>query len=336
MTERDGGTAGRQRTGDRRTLRPEGGLETPGAGAAVPSRRWHLRFKGLKRFLRFWSLRLVFLPLAVLPPRPARLLGSGLGEVAHWCLPGLRRRARRHLRLAFPDWTEAQVRRVARAVPRWVGRTGADFLHLGARSRTALLARIAAEGREHWEAAASSGRGIVAVTGHFGNWELLGAWLATLGREVTVLYHPFPEGRLDRFVVAQRSRAGVRGLPAERRGAAAIRALRRGGVLGILIDRVPRGTGVADRFFGRECRTAEGPARLALASGAWILPVMLREGRGGYVARFEPPLEVRGEADVEAVSRRLTGILEGWIRESPEQWPWFEDRWKIRSPRERN
>lgn len=286
--------------------------------------------KAYQRFLRSYGLLLVLLPLLVLPSGMARALGALYGELAHWLLPRMRRRSHRHLSSAFPEWPAERVRRTARGVPVWIGRAGADFLHLGGRRADPLLRRIEADGWEHWRAAVGTGRGVIAVTGHFGNWELLGAWLVRLGSDVTVLYHPFHEERLDRWVLRRRQSAGVRPLSAERVGPEALRRLRRGGVLGVLIDRVPRGPGVSCRFFGRECRAASGPARLARAAGAPIVPVMLRyEGRG-YRARFEPPVRVEHETDVEDVTRRLAAVLEGWIREAPEQWPWFEDRWKSR------
>lgn len=299
----------------------------PAAGPRRPAAR---RLRAFQRLLRSYALFLVLLPLRILPERQARAIGALYGELAHWLLPGLRRRSRRHLALAFPDWSPAQVKRTARAVPRWIGRAGADFLHLGGPRADALFARIEAEGWEHWRTTAGSGQGIVAITGHYGNWELLGAWLVRLGCEVTVLYHPLHEERLDRWVLRWRRASGVRALPADPLRPEALRALRRGGVLGVLIDRIPRGPSVPCRFFSRDCRAAAGPARLALAARSPILPVMLRYEGKGYRARFEAPIRVEASEQIEAVTQRLAAVLEGWIREAPEQWPWFEDRWKMR------
>jgi KDO2-lipid IV(A) lauroyltransferase len=305
--------------------------------------------KSFKRFLRFASLFILFLPLRGLPRPAGRGFGALLGSCSWWLLPRLRRRALRNLALAYPAWPERRRERVARDVLRWIGRTGADFLRLGAPERSRLLAAVRAEGVEHWRQAVEQGRGVVVVTGHFGNWELLGAWLAAHGPPVHVVYHPFREERLDRFVRRLREAAGVRGIPETQGGFRALRALRRGEVVGVLVDRVPRGPSIECEFFGRRCRAAPGAAWLALRSRAPLVPVALWEDREGYRLRFEPALEsapARGARDVgppararpdaprvAAVTRRLTAILEGWIREAPEQWPWFYDRWKIRSRR---
>ena len=290
----------------------------------------------LRRFLRYWLLRFVLLPLAVLPPRAARVVGEACGVVAWVLLPRLRRRAARNLLLAFPAATGAWIGRTTRGVFRWVGRAGADFLRLG-RIGSSAQAIIEIEGIAHWDAARACGRGVVLATGHLGNWEVLGAWLAALGMPVWVIYHPFREERLDRFVRGRRERAGVRGIPADGTSRRAWRVLRRGEILGILIDLVPRGESVTCIFFGRECRAAPGPARLALAAGAPIVPACLVYRHGRMRVRFEAaidPAEIPAGTDPAAavgeITQRLARVLEDWIRESPEQWPWFHDRWKIR------
>lgn len=245
-------------------------------------------------------------------------------------MPRLRRRTRSHLQSAFPDWPATRREEIARGVTPWIGRTGADFLQLGRGARGTLLRDLRIEGLEHWRDAASAGAGIVATTGHFGHWELLGAWFATLGPTVTVLYHPFPEERLARLVRSIRERAGVEALSAEGNLGSALRALRRGGVLGVVIDRPPRGGGIEDWFYGRPCRTAPGAARIAWLAGAPLLPAALWSERDRYRVSLRAPLWVRAEEEVADITRRLTGILEEQIRVAPEQWPWFENRWKVR------
>lgn len=299
-------------------------------------RAWRAGRAGFRRFLRYWSLRLILLPIAVLPPRAARRASGLYGWIAWRVLAGLRRRTRARLRLAFPDKRAEWVERTGRGVFLWVGRAGADFLHLD-RLDQLDLGRIEIEGQGYWESVRGAGRGVIVVTGHLGNWELLGGWLAASGATVRVLYHPFREKRLERFVRSRRTRVGVHGISAEGTSLRALRALRRGEILGILIDRVPRGEAVTCRFFGRECQATPGPVRLARAARVPILPASLVYRRGGVRIRFEAPIAPEEFVDpapagatVEEITRRLTRTLEDWIRESPEQWPWFDDRWRIR------
>lgn len=225
---------------------------------------------------------------------------------------------------------------MAAGVPRWIGSVGADFLHLGGKGHQALLDSIEVHGLEHLPSAAEEERGIVMVTGHFGNWELLGSWVASRGRPFRAFYHPFRERRLDMLVERIRRRAGIRGLAAGKSPLPAVRALRRGEVIGVLIDRVPRGNAVACSFFGRECRAAPGAAWLALTTQSPLVPVALFRRGGGYILDIRPRLDPAdgtwgsGDAALAALTRRVTTILEEQIREAPEQWPWFFDRWKIR------
>ncbi len=309
--------AGRRTGGQLSTRRPAG------------KRRAHRG--GARRALRYVVLGALLAPLRYFPPTQARRLGASYGRVAWWLMPRLRRRTRLHLKAAFPEWPATRHEEVARGVTPWIGRTGADFLQLGRGARSAVRRDLGVEGLEHWKAATSAGSGVVATTGHFGHWELLGAWFATLGPTVTVLYHPFPEERLDRLVRSIRERAGVEALPADGNLGSALRALRRGGVLGVVIDRPPRGGGIEDRFFGRPCRTAPGAARIAWLAGAPLLPAALWSERDRYRVSLRAPLWVRSEEEVVDVTRRLTAILEEQIRVAPEQWPWFENRWKVRS-----
>ena len=200
------------------------------------------------------------------------------------------------------------------------------------------------EGLEHLEATERSGRGTLLVTAHFGNWELLAVYLARRSRKLHVLYHPFEERRLERFVRKVRDRAGIRSVSADR-PAPALRALRQGELVGVLVDRIPHG-GVRCEFFGKECRTAEGAARLGLRTGALVLCAALWEDDSArYRARFWPPMELAelpklpkgeegtGSSEVERLCRQFTSWTEELVRMAPERWPWFYDRWKVRPSR---
>lgn len=225
---------------------------------------------------------------------------------------------------------------------RWIAGAGVSFLRLDRIDLAATVRALEIEGEEHWREAIGSGRGIVLVTGHFGNWELLGGvlayWLARSPRpecRMHVLYRTVEPPGLDRAIRELRRAVGVVPLPVEGGLGPAVRALRRGDVVGLLIDRVPRGPAVSGRFFGMRCRQAAGAARLALAGEAWLLPAALwTEAGGRYRVRFLPPELIGREGErhdaVVQATRRMNDALERMIRSAPEQWPWFENRWKDR------
>lgn len=297
--------------------------------------------KRVKRALRAFGLWPWLLPLGLLPRPLARRLGAFYGDLARRLLGRERRRAERHLTLALPELPEPERARILRESFRSIGWLAVDFLWIARGRGAALLEGIAVEGIEHLEATERSGRGTLLVTAHFGNWELLAVFLARRGRRLHVLYHPFDEVRLDRFVRRARERAGVHPIAADR-PRPALAALRAGELVGVLVDRRPHDAGVADTFFARPCRTATGVARLGLRTGALVLCAGLWEDpASGYRIRFWPPRDLSevpagagDEADrVAAVCRWATARVEEMVRVAPERWPWFYDRWKVRGVR---
>lgn len=302
------------------------------------SKRWR---KQAKRVLRTLILAPLLFPLGYLPRRMARPLAAGYAHLARLALPKERTRAHRHLERAFPTLSAEERDRIVRGTFVSVGHLAVDFLRIGRGRGDRLLSGLRVEGLEHLEATERSGRGTLLVTAHFGNWELLAVYLSRRSRPLHVLYHPFEEERLDRFVRRVRQRSGVHPIPANRPGPS-LRALRSGDLVGVLVDQVPR-DGVVDDFFGHECRTATGVARLGLRTGALVLCAALWEdGPSGYRARFweprdlaKPPIVdgVTESPRVEEICRWTTKRTEEMVLLAPERWPWFYDRWKVRSPK---
>lgn len=305
--------------------------------------------KRFKRFLRFAALWPLLALLEVLPRPMARETGAIYGRLAYALLPRLRRTCREQRTLIgqwpsrdlggasttadLPEVPLAEAGHFDRAVFEWIGRTAVDFLRLGRDREPFENPRIS--GLEHLVAAESSGRPVLVATAHFGSWELLGSWLARRSRGVAVLYHPFSEGRLDRRVSTIRRRAGIGLIPVGRSALPIRRALEAGTLVGVLLDRVPRGVGVESSFFGRPCRTDPGTARLALLTEALVLVAAMWEDRPGeYRIRFWPAIESQNyRGDAEAVPKLvelLDRCVEEMIVEAPTQWPWFYPRWKIR------
>ncbi len=290
-----------------------------------------------KRFLRFALFAPIALPLGYLPRPWARALSRRLGDLCRLVLPRETRRARRHLETAFPQQSAADREQLVKETFHHVGHLAVDFLRIRRGLSAELLRNLDVTGEEHLRSTEESGRPTLLITAHFGNWELLAAYLADRERSIHVLYHPFPEQRLNRFVEETRERAGVRLISAEQ-PAPAMRALLRQELVGILVDRIPRDGGVSCRFFGKECFTTPGAARLALRAGALVLCAALWEdASSGYRVRFWPAWDLSGQTDVpgaaEEISRRMTAWTEEIVREEPSQWPWFYNRWKVRSGR---
>jgi len=265
----------------------------------------------------------------LLPWTAAQAAGSALGRLGWHLSRRDRRRILDHLALAFPELAAAERERLGRSSYRHLGIVAGEFLWLLRRSCRHLTPHVRVEGWEVVEGLRARGRPILFVSGHCGNWELLGAAANCRGAEVTYVARALDELPLQRFLAAFRSRFAGRTI--ERGGAGAARemlqALRRRGGLAILIDQDTRVEGVWVPFFGRPAFTPVGAARLALKRDVAVVPVFdERLPDGSHLAHFEPPLELPGD-EVEATAM-MTRAIEAQVRRVPEQWVWMHRRWR--------
>jgi KDO2-lipid IV(A) lauroyltransferase len=272
-------------------------------------------------------------------PLPAALwLGRRLGDVLYAGLPRRRRIALANLGHAYPELPAAARRRLARHASQHLGMTLVEIPRLLAAPLESTLARIRLEGAEHLDAAMKAhGRALI-LTAHLGNWEILCAShrLTTYGLSVVV--RPLDATWLNGVAVRLRRRTGVEVI--DKRGALrpVLAALRRGRLVGILMDQnASRREGVFVDFFGRPASTSRSIALLAVRTGAPIVPIFTyRDANGDHRVVIRPALDAPSAPDADAavveMTARCTAEVERAIRESPEQWLWSHDRWRTRPP----
>lgn len=274
--------------------------------------------------------------MRVLPPlfgrlawRQAQRLGSALGLLAWWLVRRDRRRTLAHLALAFPEAAPGEWRALGSACFRHHGKNLAECLHLLRADCAAVLAHVRLEGFEHLAAARASGRPLIVVSGHCGNWELVPATLNCLGVGMQVVARQLDEAPLDALLVGLRSRFGTATIARGSLGAARalLKVLRGGGVLGLVIDQDTKVDGVWVPFFGRLAYTPVGAAEIALRRSAAVLPVFIERGADGeHLLRILPPLAL--PAGPEAATAVMTAAIEAQVRRRPEQWVWMHRRWR--------
>jgi Kdo2-lipid IVA lauroyltransferase/acyltransferase len=239
-----------------------------------------------------------------------------------------------NLRRAFPEWDEARVQRTARGVYAHFGAVLMDLLWMEGRPVDELLALADLEGVEHLQAARASGRGVVAPSGHIGNWEIQAVASVPLVGNVAMIARPLDNPALDQRLVGLRTSTGNTVIYKQKALAQVIKTIREGGIVAILIDQnVQAKDGIFVRFFGRPACTTTVAAALALKTGCAIVPVhCLLQPSGRYRMIYGPPVEWTGtgrrDEDVAALTQALTSVIEGWVRETPEQWLWLHRRWK--------
>ena len=271
--------------------------------------------------------------LGALPVPASLAVGRGFGRAAHAVLAAPRRLARAHLAVAFPELPPDEHCRLARDTFRHAGQSFAELVAFPKLVRRPAYVQI--EGADVLDAALAGGRGVIAVTGHTGNWELLAAWAAALGYPLTVIVRRVNDLRFHALIVRFRLAAGVEVLVRDDpRFLAAVReALGRNRVVAILIDQDTRGAGVFVPFFGRLARTPPGAALLALRTSAPLVTTFIqRRPAGGHLIRVASVERGSGRPDVLALTARLTAAIEAQIRRAPAEWVWWHERWRRRPP----
>lgn len=240
--------------------------------------------------------------------------------------------ARANIRRAFPEKDDAEVEALLDAVWRNLGMGAGEFAHLDRFTIGQPGSRIDVVGGEHLAALRDDGKPGIIVSGHLGNWELasfvVAGQLETLGQ----IYRGADNPYVDRLFRRARNQSKTTLVPKGRDGAAiALRLMREGGHLGIMMDQ-KLNEGVAIPFFGHDAMTATAAAALALKFRAPIVPGRcIRLPNSHFRIQFLPPLPLPDTGNRKADERQLllqiNRILEDWIREYPEQWFWLHRRW---------
>ncbi|MGA8531306.1 MAG: lysophospholipid acyltransferase family protein [Acidobacteriaceae bacterium] len=291
----------------------------------------------MREALEFAFAWMLLKGMGALPRPAARRVGAGVGAIAWWILPRLRRTGLRNLELAFPSMAPEERVCVLRRLYRNLGWQLAEFSQMPGYTRVNTSDRVRYEGLEHYLAARDRGKGVLIVTGHLGAWELSSFWHSLMGYPMSMVIRRLDNPRVDRLVNGIRCLHGNRVLHKDDFARGLLQAMRQGETVGILMDtNMTPPQGVFVPFFGTEACTASGLARVALRTGAAVLPGFLvwEETERRYVLHFgeEIPLVRIGDDERDTVENtaRFTAVIEDFVRRYPDQWLWVHRRWKTR------
>jgi KDO2-lipid IV(A) lauroyltransferase len=272
-----------------------------------------------------------------LPRRVCLLIGSWIGLLASVLLVKDRYKAMRHLSLVYGDSLSVEERRrIVRKLYINAARNIADVIRFRDHFESEIKPLVTVEGAEHFKRAFDKGRGLIGVTGHIGNFELVAAWVASEGFSTAVIGRKMYDERLDRLLVENRKGTGMVNIATTDSPRVIVKWLKQGNALGVLIDndsmRV-RGTFVP--MFNRLANTPIGQSVLGLRTGAAFVPmacVRTADDRYRLIFRPEVTIEPTGdqERDVYEITFACTRELERFIMEYPDQWIWFHNRWHTR------
>jgi KDO2-lipid IV(A) lauroyltransferase len=291
---------------------------------ATPGRRaqW-----ALEAFL--WD-RLYWGPVRAMTPERASDFGGGLLR-ALGPLTGAHRTMLRNLRLAFPGWTETEIRHCALASWEHLGRTAGELPHLSSARPFAEDGSVDIIGLERLDRAVAGGRPAVIISGHFANWELVASTICKRPIACQITYRAANNPHIDRRIAAARLAYGVEALAAKGIGTRDLmRALARGDSVALMNDQ-KFNQGLPATFFGHEAMTAPGPTRLAMRYGATLLPATARRlGAMRHQVVFHEPIALPrsdSDGDIRETLEAINRFYEAEIRRAPEQWFWMHARW---------
>lgn len=245
---------------------------------------------------------------------------------------------RKNLDLAFGDSISPQRKReIESGVFESIGMLAFEAAHSVRWTPADYESRISLEGESNWREGMKAGKGIIMLTGHLGNWELMHpSFLCHTGIAAAIISRDVSNPELNERMTALRGRMGNPIFSSDQSAISYMRVLRKGGALAMLADQ--DSTEVRCDFidfFGRPAATPVGPGFLARKSGAALVPVYIHREKNRpthHVMRFYPPIfadpSLEEDEDVRRMIRAGAECLEQEIRESPEQWAWLHDRWR--------
>jgi KDO2-lipid IV(A) lauroyltransferase len=196
-----------------------------------------------------------------------------------------------------------------------------------------IMEEVTIIGREHYDRAREKGKGVIFITGHCGNWELMALASSYRSETLSVVARPLNNPYLNRLLERARARFGNEVLYKKGALRGIISALKRGGCVGILMDQaVLPNEGYIIDFLGRGAWTTKMPALIARKTGAPVLPVFIRKSGRGHEIIVHPEVQLSEKGDIEEVmkedTQRFSRYIEEFIRQSPAEWLWLHRRWK--------
>jgi KDO2-lipid IV(A) lauroyltransferase len=284
--------------------------------------------------------------LGILPRRAALAVSTSAAALAYHLLGGLRRVAAVNLNIAFPELSEAEKTRLAKGAFRNLGRVLGEmsqFPRATPESLSKLIEfRIDPTLYAEYQRLKSEGRGVIIVSPHLGNWEVLVFGWATYDGPMSYLARPLDNPKIEKLTVDLRTKFGNRPINKTNSAMTAARVLRHEGLLGILADvNAHPKEGVFVPFFGVPACTSSGVALLAMRTNSAIVPMCAAwdESEERYIGVHGPmiyPFDTGDrQRDIVETTAAFTAEVEKLIRQFPDQWLWIHKRWKTRPPGEK-
>ena len=291
----------------------------------------------LKNHLIYYSARVLIFIISHLSFPTVSVLGRKFGALVFGLAGGERRKTLNGLKTAFPTGLgDQEIENLALAVWTGLGQNLFELIRWIPMTRTQVVSQIVrVRGWEHLEKAVARGKGTFVVTGHLGNWELLGGYIA-FKYPTTAVAQKLYDPRFDEMITWMRS--DKLKVPMIKRGLALrgiLEALKQNKIVYALVDQDTGNDGIFVPFFGKPAWTQSGVARIAQKTGAALVPAFAVRGADDrFELHMEKEIDVtqtgNKEKDMVETVRRYTEVIEAYVKAYPDQWMWMHERWKTR------
>lgn len=294
-----------------------------------------MKFK-FRRYYLYYLARVGIFLLSLLPSKIGLFLASKAGALVYYILPKYRKIALENLELAFgAEKTKDELTGIARRVFENLGKNGFELIRFPRINKTNIGRLVKLENPDRLKKAFEKGRGVLIITAHIGNWELMAATLrlndfpgVTVGRRIYF-------DKYDKYLNYLRKTHDVNVIYRDESPRKILKVLKENRIVGIVADQdVDSVDGVFVDFFGTAAYTPSGPAILAMASGAPLVPVFIVRNNGTHTLFIEEPIEIADtgdrEKDVVVNTQKWSNVVESFIRRYPDQWVWMHRRWKTK------
>ena len=285
--------------------------------------------------LVYWLFRLTIVLMRPLPLWLGYRVAAAVAEICYHFFHRQRRALNENMAWVLGSNDRRQVDAVARRAFRNFGKFVIDFIHFPVMSREEVRRRLVFHQWPELDEVMASKRGMLIVTMHYGVYDLGGAALAAYDYPTNAIGENYGYKKMDRLIHGSRERLGMKVIPVERVGPGVFRALKRGEILALAIDVPPPDQTILVDFLGAPAEVSSTPARIALRTGAWVVPAIVFRGPESD-SLIRPILDTRSvryeptgseERDVYALTRLIMASFEQHIREHPEQWFIFRRVW---------
>lgn len=272
--------------------------------------------------------------IMILPRKLALSLGILLGDFYFYFGRSDRERTQRQIQISLGT-SYRESTEITRRCFRNIGKNLVDFMRFPKLNADNINRLVKFRGKKYIDSVLRQGKGIIILTAHFGNWELIGAGLSLSGYPLNAIVRKIRSRTLNKLVKSYREKVGVVSIDRDKSVKQALRCLKRNELLGILADIDTDVDSIFVDFFGRLAYTPYGPVAISLKTGAALIPTFIvRQDDGSHCIFIEPPLSLYKsgdwKTDIRVNTSRFTKIIEDYIRRYPEQWIWMHRRWRTR------